>query len=116
MFYKRRGSKLIMMVVHVDDFAVASTDQELIDDLLRTLRVRYALKVSESLETFLGIHIEHLPDGTMCLTQPKQIDELVKEYGLQKLKYANVPMSSKFSDEDQDDSPRCDYTRYMRLL
>ena len=50
-------SKKIIFCVHIDDFAIAATDQSLIDDLCRILKQQFTITGSDNLESFLGIHI-----------------------------------------------------------
>jgi hypothetical protein len=117
MFFKRlHDGKFIFMVVHVDDFAIASTHKELTHEVLEILRKRYTITTADSLESYLGIHIEYFPDGNVRFTQPARIQGLMRECNLEGVKSANVPMSSLFNDTDQDDSPKCDQTQYLSLL
>jgi hypothetical protein len=68
------------------------------------------------LETFLGLHMEYLVDGSVLFTQPRRIQELVDEYKIDKSKYPSVPMSSQFNDADQNNSPRREGLKFMTLL
>jgi hypothetical protein len=95
---------------------VAASDQALVDELIRGLEERYIISVEKSLETFLGLHMEYLVDGSVLFTQPRRIQELVDEYKIDKSKYPSVPMSSQFNDADQNDSPRCEGLKFMTLL
>jgi hypothetical protein len=83
MFFKRSSDgKFIVMVVHVDDFAIASSHKESMDEVLEILRKRYTITTADSLESYLGIHIEYFSDGNVRFTQPARIQELVKECNL----------------------------------
>ena len=57
-------------------FAVAASDNSLIDDLVTALRLKYIIKESESLEDFLGVHMEQV-DGRLHLSQPGLIKKLI---------------------------------------
>jgi hypothetical protein len=116
MFFKRDGDKFIMFVVHVDDFAIASSHQEMTDELLRVMQLQYTITPFDTLESFLGIHIVYRPDGSVVFTQPRRIQELVDKYNLSTAPSVQVPMSSLFSDAYQDDSPQCDHHEFMSLL
>jgi hypothetical protein len=116
MFYKREKGRMIFLVVHVDDFAIASSDPEYTTELLDILRLRYEITVDSSLESFLGLHIEYLQDGSVRFTQPRRIQELLVEYNLLDVTPPTVPMSTLFDDAAQDEAPPCDYTKYMSLL
>lgn len=117
MFYKRfDNSGFIMMIVHVDDFAIASSQPSYTEELLTILRQKYTLTVAESLESFLGLHIDYLPDGSVTFTQPKRIEELISEYHCANVPYPTVPMASTFNDAEQDNAPPADYHAFMALL
>lgn len=116
MFYKRDAGQMIFLVVHVDDFAIASSDPTLTSALLDILRLRYEITVEDSLESFLGLHIAYLSDGSVLFTQPRRIHELLVEYNLLDVPPPTVPMSTLFDDVYQNDAPACDYTLYMSLL
>jgi hypothetical protein len=116
MFFKRLSDgKFIVMVVHVDDFAIASSHKESMDEVFEILRKRYTITTADSLESYLCIHIEYFSDGNVRFTQRARIQELVKECNLAGVKPASVPMSSLFNVE-QDDSPRCDQNKFLSLL
>jgi hypothetical protein len=55
LFHKINAGRKIIFCVHVDDFAIAATHQDLIDELCDTLRLRYQITESDNLESFLGI-------------------------------------------------------------
>jgi hypothetical protein len=99
-------TRKIFFCVHVDDFAIASTHQDLIDELIRSLQQKpYQLTESDNLESFLGIHI--VREGERIhLSQPGHIDKMVEAAKIEHIiKPTNIPMQSTFNDLDQDDSP-----------
>ena len=103
------------MSVHVDDFAIAASNQTLIDEALDTLSNRYKLKTFDSLESYIGIHITYNADGSMTLTQPAMIKHILEEWKCEP-KAVRVPMPSDFNDASQDDAPFVDQGKYGRLL
>ena len=68
LLYKRVGYRMIFRVVHVDDFAIAASNKALIDEFYTVLGKSYESTQAESLESYLGIHIDYLSDGNMLLT------------------------------------------------
>ena len=119
--YKKTETKdrQILFAIHVDDFAVASTHHDLIENLCSILRTKYTITESDNLESFLGIHIQR--DGTnLYLSQPGHIQKLVTEASIDAQKCdVWTPMSADFSDEDQNTSPRLDEAmkkKYYKLL
>jgi hypothetical protein len=65
---------MIFMVVHVDDFAIAASEKGLIDEFYAVLGKRYEFTRAESLESYLGIHIDYLSDGDSAW-QDRRIDQ-----------------------------------------
>lgn len=55
----------------------------------------------------LGYHIDYLPDGTCRFSQPARISELyfAHKEEIDQFRSPTIPMSSAFSDADQDNSP-----------
>jgi len=96
------GRKIIFCV-HVDDFAIATSDMTLVDELKHILAdKKYQLTESDNLENFLGIHI-YQEGENLYLSQPGHIDKMVKEANIDHITTAtNIPT---FNDSDQDNSP-----------
>jgi len=110
------NSQKIIFCVHVDDFAIAATDQSLIDDLCRTLKEQFTITESDNLESFLGIHIVKEGD-ILYLSQPGHIDKIVAAADIGHItKEINAPMDPTFNDKDQDAAPPCNRSRYSTLL
>ena len=105
--YKKTESETrqIFFAIHVDDFAVAATHQDLIDDLCCTLKSKYTITETDNLESFLGIHIKRY--GTnLYLSQPGHIQRIVAEAKINTdHKDVWTPMSTDFNDADQNTSP-----------
>jgi hypothetical protein len=77
---------------------------------------KYTIQRSTEVEKFLGLKIEHFANGSIKLSQPQRIDDMVHEYDLVDIPFPSVPMPSTFSDVYQDDAPPCDYGSFMSLL
>ena len=105
LFFRRTSpTEVIVFCIHVDDFAIAASHHYLIQQLKNDLRDNgYIITESDTLETFLGVHIHSQRSG-IYLSQPghlAKIFECVKESN----KGADTPMSADFSDIVQDNSP-----------
>jgi dimeric dUTPase (all-alpha-NTP-PPase superfamily) len=117
MFFKRKSdTEFIMVVVHVDDFAIAASTNEIKQEFLSVIRTRYKFKECQSVQSFLGIHIDYLNDGSVLFSQPARIADIIRTYNLGNTKSPIVPMCSTFNDDFQNDSPSCDYNIFMTLL
>lgn len=78
-----RGST--MYVLYTDDSILAGPDKKEIEQIIRDIRAA-KLDITEEgdLQDFLGINIERRKDGTIHLTQPHLIDQILKELRLDK--------------------------------
>jgi hypothetical protein len=117
LFHKHfSDGRKIMFCIHVDDFAVAATDNELLDQLCKELKTKYIVKESDTLEDFLGVHMQQAA-GRLHLSQPGLIKKLVEEAGLgNDTRVAHIPMRTDWSDEEQDSAPLCTGSNYRTLL
>jgi hypothetical protein len=104
-----------MFCIHVDDFAIASTHPQYADELISLLRKRYIVTQSDTLETFLGIHIESA-NSSLYLSQPGLINKIISESNLGDASPKSTPMVSNYDEQLHDDSPPCDRSQYRRLL
>jgi hypothetical protein len=96
--------KKIIFCVHVDDFAIAATHQELIQELCDILSKRFIITESDNLESFLGIHIVAHGDN-LHLSQPGHIEKIIATAGATDIdKAVHIPMDPDFNDDHQNDS------------
>ena len=116
-FIKRMSeTKYIIVVVYVDDIMLAATDQDIIDELREQLKQEYTLTEAPSLESFIGIHIKYNLNGSMTLSQPGFIMQLLEEYGMLDSVLAKTPMSYLFNDEQQDNSNKLSYEEQKKFM
>jgi hypothetical protein len=117
LFYRREGAdRKIFCSIHVDDFAIVATHQELITELCEQMKKRYTITETTDLETFLGVRIIKRDTG-LYLSQPGHILKIAKEAGItDDYPRVRTPMSSTFNTKDQKDSPPCDEHKYRKLL
>ena len=106
----------IYFCIHVDDFAIAASNQTLITELCDILKERYTITESDNLESFLGIHIVQEQER-LYLSQPGHIAKCAREAQiLPSTRPAFIPMNPNFNDYDQDQSPPADKGKYATLL
>ena len=117
LFHKRLAERRqIIFCIHVDDFAVAATDDTLIDQLCSDLKHKYIVKESDTLEDFLGVHME-AADGRLHLSQPGLIKKLIATAGLDDDDISvYIPLRTDWSDEYQDAASLCTPTDNYRIL
>jgi hypothetical protein len=104
-FIKREADKYIIAVIYVDDFIVAATEHQQVRDLKEHLRKEYTITEAPDLESFIGIHLKHLRNGAIKISQPGFINALIEEFDPDdNLSFASTPMSASFCDDFQDDA------------
>jgi len=93
LFYFRRDSQTVFVLVYVDDIIVASSSSVLTDALLRNLEREFAIKDLGDLHYFLGIEVNRSRDG-LVLSQSRYAGELVKRAGMSDCRPVDTPLSA----------------------
>ena len=95
-FYKGKA----MYVLYTDDSILAGPDPKELDDIIEQIcQAKLNIIVEGNLQDFLGVNIERQKDGSMHMTQPHLIDQIVKELGLTKdtVKIKETPASVSYT-------------------
>ena len=72
-----------MYVLYTDDSILAGPDEKEIDQIIQEMKLaKLDITVEGGLEDFLGINIDRRKDGTIHLTQPHLIDQILKDLRL----------------------------------
>ena len=82
----------VMAVMWVDDLILAFEKPEEKTRFLKSMQeYGFTLTMDDSLEAFLGIKFETLPDGAFNLTQPALIDKIIETTGMQDCNSSPTP-------------------------
>ena len=86
LFTYTSGEQHLYIAMYVDDLLFCSTDDSIVDNLLKYLEEQFG-EVSEVTEgqSHLGLFIEHLPDGSIKLSQPGYIAKILRELDMEDL-------------------------------
>ena len=57
-----------------------SNSQHNLNKFLSSMEKYYQVSLDTTAESFLGIHFNHLNDGSVVMTQPKLMQKVLKEY------------------------------------
>ena len=80
-FYRGKS----IYVLYTDDSILAGPDNEELDQIIKDMQeAKLDLTVDGDICDFLGVRIEKTPDGTIHLTQPHLIDQILKDLRLTK--------------------------------
>ena len=90
--YKHNGIT-VFMLVYVDDIIVVSSTVQAVDLLLAQLRQSFPVKDLGNLGYFLGIEVQHQPDG-LHLSQHKYITDLLVRTNMTDARPVSTPMAA----------------------
>jgi hypothetical protein len=120
LFIKLADSHRTYVWIHVDDTFVASTDKAELLIFQRVVGQKYQYTVQEDVDSYLGIALTKLFDGTIRLTQPKLLAELFAEFAewlnQRHSSRVNTPHSGNTADSPTWDHTPVDRTKYLHLL
>ena len=100
---------------HVDDTFVSSTHKEELKIFEEILKKKFQITANYNVSTHLGINITKNQDGSIKLTQPKLLNQLLTEYPTA---VSNLYPSRKTrsSDSTQTETEPIERNKYLRLL
>ena len=86
----------VMYVLYTDDSILAGPDKAEIDKAIEDIKAaKLNITVEGDLQDFLGVNINRKEDGTIHLTQPHLVDQILEELGLpDNLKSKPIPATS----------------------
>jgi hypothetical protein len=92
-FYKGK----VMYVLYTDDSIIAGPDKAELDQVVKDIKkAGLDITIEGDIQDFLGVHIERKEDGTIHLTQPHLIDQILQDLRLDddKVKPKSTPAAS----------------------
>lgn len=88
------SSNFTLVLVYVDDIIITGTSKAFIQQLIIKLNLSFSLKDLGQLDYFLGIQVNHLPNGSLLLSQTKYLKDLLVKANMASTKSINSPMAS----------------------
>ena len=115
MFVKGSGENLLIILVYVDDLILASPSNSEIAATKRFLSSQFHMKDMGKLRYFLGIEVDHCPNG-LFLSQRKYINDLLTEYGMLNCRPLRLPMDSHHKLSINKGDPLTHAEPYQKLV
>ncbi len=100
-----------MYVLYTDDSILVGPDQTELDNIIKEIQsTGLDLTSEDGIDDFLGVTIDHKPDGTIHLTQKRLIQSILEDLGLTapNVKSHSTPMASHKLLSRHPDSPDFD--------
>jgi histone deacetylase 1/2 len=91
--YNSKGNT-VYLLVYVDDIIITSNNSSLLQSFITQLNQAFSLKHLGSLDYFLGIEVNQLPNGSLLLTQSKYIRDLLNRTNMLESTPVSTPMQS----------------------
>lgn len=91
LFVFKQDSKIVMLLVYVDDMVLTINDKDLISQVTAFLSSKFNIKDLGSLKYFLGIEIARSSAG-IYLNQRKYSLDIIRDVGYMDAKTAQVPL------------------------
>ncbi|KAE8690040.1 hypothetical protein F3Y22_tig00110929pilonHSYRG00026 [Hibiscus syriacus] len=91
MFTKKKGDRLVVILIYIDDLLLTGNDLVLINELKDMLNCSFKMKDLGELKYFLGLEVLRSEEG-IVLNQMKYALEFLKETGLEGVKPALTPL------------------------
>ena len=107
------------VVLYTDDSLIAGPDKQEIDQVIKDLqKAKLDITVEGDLQDFLGVNIDRRDDGSIHLTQPHLIDQILTDLRLNddSVKVKTTPMSSSKLLSRHTESPSFDNSFHYRSI
>ncbi len=83
-----------ILCLYVDDAILHARNEQVLTDVLKAIDAAgYAFSRDETFASYLGVLVEHLPDGTKKLSQPGLTRQLLEVMGLSDCNPARTPIA-----------------------
>jgi hypothetical protein len=86
-----RDGSFLLVIVHVDDGAIATNDRALADEMMAFLRQTIEIRDYEEMTGMLGLEITRGEEGGIRVTANRLIEKSLIDLGLTKVPGANTP-------------------------
>ncbi|KAH9648851.1 hypothetical protein KPL70_025766 [Citrus sinensis] len=92
-FFRRVKSKIIIMLIYVDDIIIIGSDSKGIEEMVKDMNTTFALKDLEDLNFFLGIQVLR-NQNSILLSQSKYVQDLLAKIKMTDCKGIETPFGT----------------------
>ena len=104
-YIKQKNGSLVILALYVDDILLASNDKSMLDKEKHDLSKRFAVTDQGEAHYLLGMSIKrNRSEGTMFLSQPKYVENVLKRFGMESCNPVSTPLEVgvKFSKNEEN--------------
>jgi hypothetical protein len=109
----------MVYVLYTDDSILAGPNKKKISDTIQLMRTELDITVEEDLTDFLGVNIDRREDGTIKLSQPKLIEQVIRDLHLNQENTRTKPVpaaSSRLLSRHEDSRPFDGHFNYRSVI
>lgn len=114
-FVRHAHQSITILLVYDDDILVISNDTKYIQDLLKTLSTNFDMRHLGSMNHFLGLEVQHSPQG-IVFSQAAYAQLVLHKAGMLNCKECATPISTKKSVEIESDKMFSDPAFYRSIV
>ena len=115
LFIKKKREDIILVQVYVDDIIFGSTNEEMCEDFVKTMKSEFEMSMLGEMNFFLGLQVKQLKDG-IFVSQEKYCKELLKRFDMDQCKAINTPISTSCQLEQDCAGKSVDQSKYKGLI
>lgn len=118
LFIRVTATETTYIMIHVDDTFICSNSKEGILRLQSVLQSKFDITINDNADSYLGIYLNNLKDGSVQLLQPKLLNTIFEEFPQKGTRRpVTTPMKSTNSNsQSNQQSLPCDRKKYLHLL
>jgi histone deacetylase 1/2 len=118
LFYKWVSvTSFVYIMVHVDDFSIMGSTEEIVDEFIQFLEERYDITL-KAFDQYLGMDVTNLPDGSRVFTRPKRLEMLFEKWlpAGDDIRIPDIPLDVEFETRRSKCSDPCVLADFQSLL
>ena len=115
LFLKKKSEDIILVQVYVDDIIFGSTNEEMCEDFVKTMKSEFEMSMLGEMNFFLGLQVKQLKDG-IFISQEKYCKELLKKFDMNQCKAISTPISTSCQLDQDFAGKSVDQTKYRGLI
>nr|GEW91205.1 hypothetical protein [Tanacetum cinerariifolium] len=115
LFIRRHKDDILLAQVYIDDIIFGSTKKELCNAFKKMMHEKFQMSSMGELTFFLGLQVKPKQDR-IFISQYKYIAEILKKYGISKVKNASTPMETQKPLLKDEDGEEVDVYMYRSMI
>lgn len=97
------NSEKLLLAIYVDDGLLAATREFLLDKFLYELNQRFKATATKNVNSFLGIEINRLSDGSIFVSQCKYVTKILGKFKLDNANSVSTPIDTGWESNSSEE-------------